>query len=59
MSVKELNIYPTANTHLLVKYASITERFAIRAMDDLDDAKLILDRNQAHLLMLFLQEHLK
>lgn len=59
MSVKELSLYPSVQTYLNVRYGTETQKFAIRLMDDKDDAKVILDRSQAHLLMLYLQEHLK
>lgn len=58
MSVEELKIYPSAITMLTIKYSDVTKQFGVRVLDSTDDAKIILDRSQAHLLMLYLQEHL-
>lgn len=58
MSVKELRLYPSAQTMLQIVYGTESKQFGIRAMDNIDDAKIVLNRSHAHLLMLYLQEHL-
>lgn len=54
MSVEELKIGDTELISLHFKGMAVTIRDKNKVM-----AGLILDRNQAHLLMLYLQEHLK
>jgi hypothetical protein len=58
MSVKELVISDLNNmTKMYVRI--IDGRFKFEIDSDADGDWLWLDRNQAHLLMLYLQEHLK
>lgn len=58
MSVEYLKLQPTSTTCLEFKYGTVTQKLGIRLIDARSSAQLILDRNQAHLLYLYLQEHL-
>jgi len=57
MSSKELVIRGTTGL-VEFKYGTITNKFGIRIIDDINDAVIVLDRSQAHMLYLYLQEHL-
>lgn len=57
MSVKELVL---CDSPIKIKFVKmkLADQFAVTVYDTKIIAGIILDRNQAHLLMLYLQEHL-
>lgn len=55
MSVKELNLTTAQDIKVKVKFDGREFEFEF----DIDRSYVWLDRSQAHLLMLYLQEHLK
>lgn len=56
MSVKELVL---GNSPLKLRVTKVNEQIFIEMRDIKAIGAVALDRNQAHLLMLYLQEHLK
>lgn len=58
MSAKEL-VLTSGTTEVRVRHGTDTGKFGIQVTDDKSSAVYMLNRNQAHLLMLYLQEHLK
>jgi hypothetical protein len=58
MSVKELELI--TNTAILnFKYGTATNKFGIKITDYQGVAVIMLDRSQAHMIKLWLEEHLK
>lgn len=59
MSVKELEIKADGRTSIIIKHGTNTGKFGLQVTDGEYSAAVTFDRSQAHLLMLYLQEHLK
>lgn len=58
MSVKELKLVGI-DAILHFKHGTNTENFGVAVNDKENKVVMILNRSEAHLLMLYLQEHLK